>query len=406
MTATKHAILSPSKASMWLECVGAPAFASLLPAMPGSKASEYGTAAHELAEIILTEEAEAAAGFVGRLMSNGVEVDEEMASGVQKYVDIVRAIPHDVMLIEQPLDLFPLTGEESAEGTADAVLLGGDELVIVDLKFGTDLVEVEDNPQLKIYALAALLQYQELEEFKTVRLIIAQPRRNSFPEIVYEADDLLYDFWEEVKAASAMCWDQFAILADSANDPKVLELTPGEKQCKWCPAGRQGKCHAQDKKVAEVVELDFDVLPDGADDMARLEAKYSAVELVKRWLKQTEAAMFNALKNGEKSAEFMLALGRAGNRAWTDEAEAEKVMAAMKIPRDDMYTKSLIGPASAEKLYEIGSIGPRQWPKLKALITRPAPKPAVVKRSSGKPEYIPEELDFDTEGNESEESSD
>ncbi|MGC7974558.1 DUF2800 domain-containing protein, partial [Salmonella enterica] len=45
---------------------------------------------------------------------------------------------------------------EELWGTSDVVILAGDILHIVDFKFGRLPVHAKDNPQLKIYAYAAL----------------------------------------------------------------------------------------------------------------------------------------------------------------------------------------------------------------------------------------------------------
>ncbi|MRU22553.1 DUF2800 domain-containing protein, partial [Xylella fastidiosa subsp. multiplex] len=58
-----------------------------------------------------------------------------MAAYVQEYVDYVRAIA-GVRLVEQPLRIASITREQGAKGTADVVILAGDALTIVDLKYG------------------------------------------------------------------------------------------------------------------------------------------------------------------------------------------------------------------------------------------------------------------------------
>jgi RecB family exonuclease len=46
-------------------------------------------------------------------------------------------------------------------GTADAVVVRGGELVVIDLKTGHNKVDAKNNHQLVIYAMAALKAYNE-----------------------------------------------------------------------------------------------------------------------------------------------------------------------------------------------------------------------------------------------------
>ena len=138
----KHAILSPSSAHRWMLCPGAPAMEEGLPNSDSSYSRE-GTAAHELASIVLTDNplTSQCSNFVGRLMTNGVEVTEDMAEEVQKYVDYVYdllCVTGGSLLVEQKLPLQELTGEDNAIGTGDTVILAAAqrELIVVDLKFG------------------------------------------------------------------------------------------------------------------------------------------------------------------------------------------------------------------------------------------------------------------------------
>lgn len=189
-----HATLSPSSASRWLHCPGSVALHAQVEDTGSTFAAE-GTAAHFLAEKCLTQGANAESfidmvivvhdygtDFEVSLIGVGVcnpirfTVGDEMAGNVQQYVDYVRSIPGELM-VEQRLSISHLTGEENSFGTSDAVVLAGDEIVIIDLKYGRGVkVDAERNEQLAIYALAALREFEFLGEFKRARLVIHQPR--------------------------------------------------------------------------------------------------------------------------------------------------------------------------------------------------------------------------------------
>lgn len=187
-----HAILSPSSAGRWIPC---PASVALTRDAEdeSSEFADEGTAAHELAAMALTAGNDAAA-YLGRIIKvedtgREFEVTPDMAGFVQVYLDIVRGIPGELM-VEQRLPITPITGEPDAFGTSDAVILAGDELVIVDLKYGRGVkVEAEDNEQLGIYALAALLEYEFLGDFKRARMMIVQPRLGHVSEWALPVED-------------------------------------------------------------------------------------------------------------------------------------------------------------------------------------------------------------------------
>ena len=180
-----HAKLSPSSSGRWLTCPASPLMEAGKPNTTNSFAAE-GTAAHFLGEYCLRSEDDTST-YLGALIdvyANGdthfyvedaklkpstaalefqFDVNQDMCDHVQTYVDLVRDIVRTTggeLRIEQRLSLTPLTGEEGAGGTADAVILTDDEIIIVDLKYGQGLkVDADNNTQLMIYGLAALEEY-------------------------------------------------------------------------------------------------------------------------------------------------------------------------------------------------------------------------------------------------------
>ena len=146
-----HAQLSPSSAVRWMTCPGSVALCKDLP-NTSSKYADEGTDAHELAAICLTPPGCKAADHIGRTMTEGHVVDADMAAHVQRYVDyVVDIAAAGVFFVEQKLDISGITGEKDAHGTSDAVVIEGDELCVVDLKYGMgEPVEADNNPQLMI----------------------------------------------------------------------------------------------------------------------------------------------------------------------------------------------------------------------------------------------------------------
>lgn len=314
-------------------------------------------------------------------------LDLEQRESVMAYVryvqDLVRSTGGD-LLVEQRLPIGHITGEEGAHGTSDAVILAGGELIIVDAKFGRGVpVSAEDNPQLQIYALAALREFEALGDFTSARLVIHQPRLNAVSEWPTPIADLR----------------AFAVFVGvAASDTRALgaNLVPGDAQCKFCKA--KANCPALAARVQEEIGADFDVIATssatqviepiktgGADDLARALA---AADLIEQWLKAVRAEVETRLLAGQPVPGFKLVQGKKGNRQWTSKDEAEAALKAMRVKHDQMYDYTVISPTAAEKLQKANVIGPRQWPKLAALITQAEGKPSVAPESDKRPALV------------------
>ena len=373
-----HALGSPSGASGWLRCIGWESDPH------GSKFAAEGTAAHELAADCLMNGTNAA-DHLGRMIEADdylFEVDADMATNVQTYIDIVRGIPGQ-LFVEQRLSIEHLTGEVGAAGTSDAVIIADGELIIIDLKYGRRVkVAAEQNEQLQIYALAALNEFSFLFDFKTVRMMIVQPRLGHTSEWVLPVDELTA-FGTEVAFAAA------AKLLPPDISGRVLN--PGDKQCQWC--SRKATCQALAAKVQAEIGAEFEVVNDIAvvtDLVPTLQADHvakamAAVDLIESWCKAIRAEVETRLLQGIPVDGYKLVEGRRGSRKWSNEADAEAVLKAMRLKQEEMYDFSLISPTTADKLAKAGTIGPRQWPRLQELITQSEGKPSVAPASDKRP---------------------
>lgn len=101
-----------------------------------------------------------AKGLVGQHAENGVEFTDDMLRDVLKYTDQIQQLVESTggaLHVEQRLPIGQWTGETGAHGTADAVIVAGEELIVADLKFGMGVeISAVENKQLMLYALAAL----------------------------------------------------------------------------------------------------------------------------------------------------------------------------------------------------------------------------------------------------------
>ena len=406
-----HAILSPSSAARWMAC---PASVSRTKGLvdKGSKYADEGTAAHFLAAHCLASNAapstfhgnriclwrnDDASGedFEANLDHSDVDVtasfgvDSEMVTEVTKYVDYVQALAAQGMdlYVEQRLPLLPITGEKDAGGTSDAVLidLKNEELIIVDLKYGQgESVGVFDNPQLVIYALAAMEKFQYLCDFKRVRAVIHQPRKDYVGEHTYTLAEM--QEWRE-KVSTA------ALATNDKNAPAVA----GKKQCRWCKAS--GNCKEQDDWVKNQIGMEFEDLTKDrvieikeVVDIETLDVKMNAIDMIEDWCKAVRARVEALLLQGVDIPSFKLVKGRMGSRKWVDENDVQSIMKSMRLKVEEMYDMKLISPTTAEKLLKDQ---PKRWARLQDQITQAEGGLSVAAKSDKRPAVQVEPAAFD-----------
>jgi len=377
---TAHAKFSASGAHRWMRCPASLSLEAQVPNRSSGFANE-GTAAHELAEMCLTSgnDADAYLGRVIKVDQDTFTVDADMAAYVQTFVDPVRELADGgELLVEQQVDFALAIGVAEGEGfgTADAIVITRDgELQVHDLKYGRGVkVDAEENEQLQLYAIGAVRMLDMVYEFDRARLFIHQPRLGHVSE------------W----AVSLAELQDFAALAQDVAENIQLgtpDCVPAEKQCRFCNA--KDFCPALEKKLADEVVGSFAKLTDRAamsqaiDDLPRvfsaaLGRKMAVVDMVEQWCKAVRARTESELQAGRAVDGYKLVEGRRGPRKWSSPAEAENLLKSMRLKTEEMFDLKLVSPTTAEKLAKAGTIGPRQWSKVEALITQSPGAPSVA----------------------------
>jgi len=376
------------------------------------------------------------------------DVDDDMAGFVQVCIDYVLDVvgEHGVVLVDRRVNYAKFLGvpENEAWGTLDVAVLLPDELVVIDFKYGrgvlveagedaptSELNELEGtrahnqkpNAQLACYGLGALAEFGDLGDFERVRLVISQPRVSSKPS-EYDLTVKELEAWGLSTARSAVASCMTAaelhpvhVVQGSSHERKGWQgtfLRPGEKQCKFCKA--KATCPALRDEVLTTVMAHTPATPEefadtrvpGPEHIAPttdewLDAAYPKLDQIVEWTKAVLGEIERRMLAGNTSFKnCKLVEGKLGNRQWTDVKEVETYLKdTVRLKTEDLYDLTVKSPTQIAKLgpptdkegkpkpVKEGTpaplIGPRQWAKVQALITRAAASKHVAPISDKRP---------------------
>ena len=377
-----HAILAPSSAERWLACPGSVLMEKGIVEIESEYAKE-GTMAHTVAAQYLEK---GAADTLG-------DLDDEACDHILVYTNEIKKLAKGhQLLVEQKLPIGHVTLEPDATGTGDAIILHNDgkTIEVNDLKFGMGVrVYAEENPQMMLYALGALRQFDMFGNWEKVVLRVHQPRLNHLD--TWECSvDYLKDFADKVSAAAKDIW---AITNGGIELNPDLHLRPSEEACRWCKA--KAACPAAINHALTVAAGDFTDI--SSNPTAKLEKALQRVEhldnkqlawmmqnadllegIVKAVRAKTEAELFA----GHEVPGFKIVQGKRGNRKWSDEALVKQEFKTLRLTKDEMYNMKLISPADAEKLFKQN---PKRWAKMTAYVTQADGKPSVAPSTDPRP---------------------
>jgi hypothetical protein len=281
-----------------------------MPYEPAGEAAAIGTAIHELSEIILS----------GRAVP--ADTDKDHVAMAQGYADFVNTLVENPRkkLIEVNLDEGLKSLHPALGGTADAVLVDGNHLHILDLKTGRVPVDATDNKQLLTYALGAMRQLKAPNTIECT-MHIYQPR-------VGHSKWTVSGLRLELHGRRLLEAAELALTSDAPTIPSV-------DACRYCKA--KTICPSMREKVQETARNDFmpdtTVTPEMLDDAA----------LVAAWADAVQAAAKEQLTNGKSIQGWTMRMGRK-TKFWKDEALVQEAF------KDMLIAWELKSPSAVSKL--------------------------------------------------------
>lgn len=367
----EHALLSASKANMWLNCPPSIKASEDIPDTTSEYAKE-GTRAHALGELNLRL-------FLKQITKK--QYDKKKKEVIEDNVDMLNYIEgYSDFVIERLGEAKKKTNDAKLEievkvdfskwvpkgfGTADAVIIADDCIEIIDLKYGQGVsVSAENNPQLKLYALGVLDEYSMLYDIKQISMTIYQPRLDNISTSTISVSELLKWANEYVKPRAEMAFKGEG------------EFEAGE-HCRFCKI--RNTCRKRAEENLKLAQYHFRQPATLSND--EISEILVQIDNLVSWSKDIkEYALSEAIK-GVKFDGFKLVEGRS-NRKYVDENTVASALESLGFKEEEIYSKTLLTITAMEKL-----LGKKRFEECVGnYIVKPEGKPVLVAESDKRPE--------------------
>lgn len=367
----EHAVLSASGAHRWLECTPSARLEENFEDRSSDSAKE-GTLAHSIAEakvrnMLIDPLPKRSFSKILKDFTKDAMYQKEMDALTDEYTEYIRGIvlsyaQKPYIAVEVKLNLSAYIPE--GFGTADCIIISGNDLHIVDLKYGKNVaVSAENNLQLKLYALGAVGEYELFYDIQTVHMHIFQPRNKDGGGTFIASVQELKAWGESIRPTVEMAY-----------------MGVGEQKvgpwCGFCKAKPICQKHAE--KCRELAKLDFK-----KPELLTLEEVGAILQKardVASWVKVLdEWALAEALK-GVDIPGWKAVAGRK-TRAWADMDAAFKKLTDSGIDEAVLWKKTPLTLAQVED-----EIGKKDFATLVGdMVTTSTGKPALVPESDKRP---------------------
>lgn len=361
MSATGHALLSPSASHRWIHCTPSARLEENTPDLGSSYAYE-GTIAHALCESkILALMGEDNAKALAEVEEGRDLVDTEMENCAEEYASLVwnkyqealKSTSDARLFIERQLDFSAFVPDSF--GTADAIIIADGRMEVIDFKYGKGVeVYALENPQMMIYALGAIQEFEIEYNISSVRMTIVQPRKQNISEWEISCDLLL--LWME----------NILIPAARKAYKGEGEQEPGE-WCRFCKV--KATCSKLANQAIAVYTKHEDKATISVKEMADI---LKLIPSIKTWCTAVEDYATAQAIGGTKFDGWKLVEGRSLRRI-TDERTLGNRMAQQGYV--GMYREPSLKPiGDLEKM-----CGKKKFAELaEGLIEKPQGKPTLV----------------------------
>jgi hypothetical protein len=282
-----------------------------MPYEPPGEAAAIGTAIHELSEAMLRGDALNQADYE--------DSHWNMASSYVKFINELIENPRK-KLIEVNVDDGLKSLHQALGGTADAVLVDGNHLHVIDLKTGRVPVEAENNRQLLTYAVGVMRKFKAPSDI-TCTMHIFQPMVGHSSWTVDGARLIQHGVDLQQAATLALSYD--------------APTSPSPDACKYCRA--KIICPSIRQKVQDNARKEFSTDTTVTPEMLDLAA------IATSWAEAVQEAAKQQIKEMKTIEGWTLRPGRK-TRFWKAESLA---IEALKNHPEAFDLKS---PSAIEKL--------------------------------------------------------
>ena len=386
MTDHSH-VMGGSTATRRIHCPGSYKYESQVPDKGSSEDADRGSMLHAAMELLLNEDPRNVKeaqpllnqlegqdmGFEGHEITADL-IATKLSPALYAWWEIDKEYEIEEIFIEQKVSLQTIL--PGAFGTADVIGRDKDKrLHVIDWKFGDGVsVPVENNLGAGFYAAGVLYDEEE-------------PELNEFCQTLPPADEPLevvlhiiqpragYDQYRFTWETDDRWIDSVVAMIQEAGEKMQLEEPPlatGD-WCRFCSAKVFCPEYQQLTVATQAKE------PEGMTSI-ELADYLTKADLLKGWIRALWNYAESQAEQGVQIPGFKLVQGRAGNRKFRDEAEAEAICKKSRVKADVMYDKKLKSPTQLENL------APNVYKKkLAKLVERPKGKLTLVPDTDPRP---------------------
>lgn len=400
---TEHALLSASSAYQWLHCPPSIRLSENIPD-EGSVHAREGTAAHELAallldqqfhksraqrafttaknkamkavgEVALATKPEAESWDAEKRKKHSKAEGKAALAAVTEYLDQVQdacaaCAGKPVVYVEQRVGFGQIVPE--GFGTCDCLVVAPKEpdhwiLHVFDYKHGKGVpVDAQDNPQLKLYAWGALAMLEPIFPIRDVTMTIVQPRINHTTHVETTAD-ALRAWGREINPIAQLAYEGKG------------EMQAGD----WCQFCRfKPYCRTYATSMTSLERFDYRKPGDPKKPLTdeELGEILTTGNRLAKWLKQLQDYAEKRLLNGGTLPGWKLVEGRS-TRKFSNQNEAFRLVQESGTEEAMLYERKPITLTAVETL-----LGKKKFNEiLKDQIIRAPGKPTLVPESDNRP---------------------